>query len=51
MYSPQDGDSWNDNILIQGRTPESTEGKGVGWVRVSPKYFETIGTTAAARPV
>jgi macrolide transport system ATP-binding/permease protein len=44
MYSPQDGDSWNDNILIQGRTPESTEGKGVGWVRVSPKYFETIGT-------
>ncbi len=44
MYSPQDGDSWNDNILIQGRTPESTLGKGVGWLRVSPNYFQTIGT-------
>ncbi len=45
MYSPQDGDSWNDNVLIQGRAPESTLGKEAGWVRVSPKYFETIGTT------
>ncbi|HEY1732349.1 MAG TPA: ABC transporter permease [Terriglobales bacterium] len=44
MYSPQDGDSWNDNILVQGRTPESTLGKEVGWVRVSPQYFDTIGT-------
>jgi predicted permease len=44
MYSPQDGDSWNNGIAIQGRAPESTEGKGVGWVRVSPNYFKTIGT-------
>ncbi len=44
MYSPQDGDSWNDSVTIQGRTPESTEGKGVGWVRVSPDYFKAIGT-------
>ena len=44
MYSPQDGDSWNDEIAIQGRSPESTDGKSVGWVRVSPNYFKTIGT-------
>jgi predicted permease len=44
MYSPQDGDSWNDEIAVQGRTPESTEGHSVGWVRVSPGYFKTIGT-------
>jgi predicted permease len=45
MYSPQDGDSWNDGITIQGRTPESLEDKSVGWVRVSPEYFKTIGTS------
>lgn len=44
MYSPQDGDSWNDGIAIQGRTPESTQDTNVGWVRVSPDYFNTIGT-------
>ena len=44
MYSPQDGDSWNDEIAIQGRSPESTDGKSVGWVRISPNYFKTIGT-------
>ncbi len=50
MYSPQDGDSWNDGIAIQGRSPESTEGKSVGWVRVSPNYFKTIGTPISAWP-
>ncbi len=44
MYSPQDGDSWNDHISIQGRSPESTEFRSAGWVRVSPNYFTTIGT-------
>ncbi len=44
MYSPQDGDSWNDAIFIQGRSPESTQGKQAGWLRVSPDYFKTIGT-------
>jgi predicted permease len=44
LYSPQDGDSWSDAIYIQGRTLESTEGKDVGWLRVGPDYFKTIGT-------
>lgn len=43
MYSPQDGDSWNDEVAIQGQ-PDTTEGKHAGWVRVSPDYFKTIGT-------
>ncbi len=44
MYSPQDGDSWNDSINIQGRTPESTQDTEVGWLRVSPDYFKVVGT-------
>ncbi len=43
LYSPQDGDSWNDAIDIEGRAapPKHTI---IGWVRVSPDYFKTIGT-------
>ncbi len=44
MYSPQDGDSWNDSVVIEGR-PELTDySEHIGWVRVSPDYFKTIGT-------
>ncbi len=44
LYSPQDGDAWNDSVYIQGRTRESTESKNVTWLRVGPDYFKTIGT-------
>ncbi len=44
MYSPEDGDSWNDTIAIQGRPPEATQDSDVGWLRVSPDYFKVIGT-------
>jgi predicted permease len=44
MYSPQDGDSWNDAISIEGRSEESLANKEAGWVRVSPNYFKTVGT-------
>ncbi len=44
MYTPQDGDSWNDDIYIQGRPTESTEDTSVTWLRVGPDYFKTIGT-------
>ncbi len=43
MYSPQDGDSWNDEIDIEGR-PRPTHHISVGWVRIGPDYFKTIGT-------
>ena len=44
MYSPQDGDSWNNDIQIQGRTSESTQNQSATWLRVSGDYFKTIGT-------
>jgi predicted permease len=44
MYSPQDGDNWNDGISIQGRSMESTQDTSATWLRVSPDYFRTIGT-------
>ena len=44
MYSPQDGDSWNDDVAIEGRSELSTVNQHVGWLRVSPNYFQTIGT-------
>ncbi|MGA2902676.1 MAG: ABC transporter permease [Candidatus Korobacteraceae bacterium] len=44
MYSPQDGDSWNDTIAVQGRPPEATQDWDAGWLRVSPDYFKVIGT-------
>ena len=44
MYSPEDGDSWNNSIQIEGRSPESTQNIEAGWVRVSPDYFKTVGT-------
>jgi predicted permease len=45
MYTPQDGDNWNDDIAIQGRTAESTQDMSVTWLRVGPDYFKTIGTS------
>jgi predicted permease len=44
MYTPQDGDHWNDEIQIQGRSREATQDISVQWLRVSPDYFKTIGT-------
>ena len=44
LYSPQDGDNWNDDIYVEGRSRESTEGKNVTWLRVGPDYFKTVGT-------
>ncbi len=44
LYSPQDGNSWNDQILIEGKPRQSTIATHVGWVRVGPDYFKTIGT-------
>ena len=44
MYTPQDGDNWNDSIQIEGRSREATQDISVQWLRVSPDYFQTIGT-------
>ena len=40
LYSPMSGDNWSSGVSIQGR-PET----GIAsWNRVSPRYFEAVGT-------
>jgi predicted permease len=40
QYSPMEGTNWSSGIHFEGRP----EGKSASWLRVSPNYFETIGT-------
>jgi predicted permease len=42
--TPQDGDSWNSSIAIEGLSNSSQSQRGVGFARISPQYFEAIGT-------
>jgi len=44
MYSPQDGDSWNSDVAIEGVKTQPSDDMSAGWLRVSPDYFATIGT-------
>jgi predicted permease len=64
LYAPMTGDSWNDAIRIQGQPePGPKDDVGAGWARVTPGFFETLGSrtllgrtftdqdTRATRPV
>jgi predicted permease len=45
LYSPMGGDNWSGPVFVSGRTPNFGEnGDSSSWLRVSPKYFETVGT-------
>jgi predicted permease len=46
QYAPMAGDNWEGNIAFEGRpVPARQEDRDYSsWVRVSPHYFETIGT-------
>lgn len=46
LYSPMEGDNWGEGVFIEGEPPPppGTPNHGASWVRVSPGYFETIGT-------
>ena len=46
MYSPMEGDNWGEGVFIEGEPPPApgTHDHGASWVRVSPHYFDTIGT-------
>ncbi len=49
-YSPMDGNNWGEDIWIEGQAPPAP-GSGVNnasWVRVSPDFFDTIGTRVIA---
>jgi len=42
LYSPMSGDNWASNITVDGHG--TAERMSASWNRVSPDYFETIGT-------
>ena len=42
QYSPMEGNNWQDSIHIEGHAPD--EQINPSFLRVSPRYFETIGT-------
>jgi predicted permease len=46
IYSPMDGDNWSESVFIEGEAPPATGAPkhNAAWVRVSPGYFDTIGT-------
>jgi putative ABC transport system permease protein len=46
LYSPMEGNSWGESVFIEGEPPVSpgTPVNRASWVRVSPGYFDTIGT-------
>jgi predicted permease len=46
IYSPMEGDNWGEGVFVEGEPPPApgTHDHGASWVRVSPGYFDTIGT-------
>jgi macrolide transport system ATP-binding/permease protein len=42
LYAPMSGDNWSHLVAVDGRSP--TERLQASWNRVSPGYFDTIGT-------
>jgi predicted permease len=46
LYSPMEGDNWGEGVYIEGDPPPApgTPDHGASWLRVGPKYFDTIGT-------
>jgi predicted permease len=42
LYGPMSGDNWSSSITVEGHDP--SERLSASWNRVSPRYFDTIGT-------
>lgn len=45
-YTPMEGDNWGSGVYIEGQAPPppGSDFNSASWVRVSPGYFENIGT-------
>jgi macrolide transport system ATP-binding/permease protein len=41
LYAPMSGDNWSTRIVVEGHESEPA---AASWNRVSPRYFETVGT-------
>src|SRR5437763_8942746 len=46
IYSPMEGDNWTETVFFEGEPPPQPGApkNKASWVRVSPGYFDTIGT-------
>lgn len=42
LYAPMSGDNWSTRIVVEGLDP--SERAFASWNRVSPRYFDTVGT-------
>ena len=64
LYSPQSGDSWDDDVVVDGQAvPGPHDNNEAHWDRVTPGYFDVLGNpivegraiteedTATSRPV
>ena len=50
LYSPMEGDNWGNGVYIEGQAPPppGSNENNASWDRVSPDYFDTIGTKLVA---
>ncbi|HVO81921.1 MAG TPA: ABC transporter permease [Terriglobales bacterium] len=46
LYTPMEGDNWQETVYIQGQAPPPPDSNenSASWVRVTDGYFETLGT-------
>jgi predicted permease len=46
LYSPMEGDNWGETVFIEGQAPPAPDSdeNNASWVRITPGYFETLGT-------
>ena len=44
QYSPMEGNNWSGGISLEGKPVDSEHSYSSSWLRVGPRYFETIGT-------
>jgi predicted permease len=42
LYAPMSGDNWSSGIVVEGHS--TSERLFASWNRVSPRYFDTVGT-------
>jgi predicted permease len=42
LYAPMSGDNWSSSITVDGH--DTSERLSASWNRVSPRYFDTVGT-------
>jgi predicted permease len=45
LYAPMSGENWSQGIRVEGRPePGAKEDTGAGWARVTPQFFDTLGS-------